>query len=183
MTGSEEANTPRREADELDRWRMADGTPVLIRPIRSDDAAQEVRFLLSLSQQTRYERTFSHRGLLAPGELRRLIRFDIRQEIALVAVAAADTGDEFVAVARLKKLPDSNACEFAIVVADAWHHRGIGVRLLNKLLDVARRGGIARVVGYTFATNEAMKRLAAKSGFTLRPDPDDASATILEIAL
>jgi hypothetical protein len=73
--------------------------------------------------------------------------------------------DELVAVARLKRLPDTNACEIAIVVADAWHHCRISVRPLDKLLDALD----ARVVGFTFATNEAMKRLAAKAGFTPRP--------------
>jgi acetyltransferase len=173
----------RPDADVLERWHTPDGLDLLIRPMRSDDVGPEVAFLQSLSPQTRYERTFSHRGLLAPGELKKLVRFDVREEIALVAVVARDGGHAFVAVARLKKVPGTDQCEFAIVVGDDWQRRGIGLRLLHKLLDVSRRAGIAHVIGYTFATNEGMKALARKAGFALRADPADASITLLEIGL
>lgn len=75
--------TPRPAADVLERWRAADGTEVQIRPLRSDDAGREPDFVHALSPQTRYERTFSHRGDLAPGELAKLIRFDVREEVDL----------------------------------------------------------------------------------------------------
>lgn len=48
---------------------------------------------------------------------------------------------------------------------------------------MARRAGIPRIIGYTFATNEAMKGLARKAGFKVRSDPEDASLSILEIDL
>ena len=174
---------PPRPADELDRWCTADGTEVVIRPLRSDDGALELRFIEALSPQTRYERTFSHRKGLAPGELRRLLRFDVREEVALAAVVRTHDADAFAAVARLKKSPDGQAFEFAIVVADAWQRHGIGARLLGRLLEFARSAGIRRVVGSTFATNEAMKGLAREAGFALRADPDDAAVTLLEIDL
>jgi acetyltransferase len=100
-----------------------------------------------------------------------------------VAAVQGDASDAFAAVARLKKSPGGEVFEFAIVVSDAWQHRGVGARLLDKLLEVAQRAGIVRVIGYTFATNEAMKGLARKSGFTVRSDPEDASLSILEIDL
>lgn len=183
MTGEEPAVSHRPDVDALDRWQAPDGTPLLIRPLRSDDAAQELKFVQSLSPQTRYERTFSHRGPLAPGELLKLVRFDVREEVALVAAVPGATQDEFVAVARLKKSAAGDQFEFAIVVSDAWQHRGVGLRLLAKLLELARRAGIPRVTGYTFATNTAMKGLARKAGLAVRSDPTDASVAILEIDL
>jgi acetyltransferase len=175
--------TPRPDADVLEHWQAADGTQFVLRPMRSDDAQRELDFVQSLSPQTRYERTFSHRGELAPGELRKLTRFDVREEVALVAVASPDAAGAFAAVARLKKVHGTDACEFAIVVADHWQRRGIGLRLLDKLLEVSRRAGIARVIGYTFSTNEAMKALARKAGFTVRSDSTDPSLSLLEIDL
>src|SRR5512147_1009886 len=117
----------------LERWRTAAGAELLIRPVGADDAARELRFLQSLSPQTRYERAFSHRGLL-PGELRRLVRFDIRREIGLLVAAGDKPQEEIVAVARLKKSADGSECEFAIVVGDRWQRQGIGERLLQRLL-------------------------------------------------
>ena len=169
--------------DRLDRWQAPEGTRFAIRPLRADDAAHELAFLDSLSVQTRYERTFSHRGLLTPGELRKLIRFDVREEIALVVTVPGATADIFVAVARLKRIPKSDRCEFAIVVGDRWQRRGVGIRLLGKLVEVSRRAGIAHIVGYTFSTNEAMKALARQAGFKVHSDPGDPSLAILEIDL
>lgn len=173
---------PRRAAEELDRWRTPGGTELVLRPVRPDDEARELRFLDSLSPQTLYERTFSHRKGLAPGELLRLVRFDVREEIALVAVIP-DRDDEFAAVVRLRKSPDGRVFEFAIVVGDAWQRQGIGARLLGNLLEFARAAGIERVVGSTFATNEAMKCLARKAGFALRADPDDPTVSLLKTDL
>lgn len=185
MTAEESEPTVahRPDADELERWQAPDGTPLVIRPLRADEAEQELHFLESLSRQTRYERTFSHRGMLAPGELDKLVHFDVHREVALVAAVPGEGQDAFAAVARLKKSAGGDQFEFAIVVSDAWQRRGIGTRLLDKLLEVARRAGIPRIVGYTFATNEAMKGLARKAGFKVRSDPEDASMSVLEIDL
>ena len=175
-------DSPRRAPEVLERWRSPAGVDVLIRPVGADDAAREVRFLQSLSPQTRYERVFSHRGLL-PGELRQMVRFDIRREIALLAAAGEKPDEQIVAVARLKKSADGGQYEFAIVVGDAWQRQGIAERLLRRLLAVARLAGIGRVSGVTLATNTSMKALCRQVGFRLRPDPDDATVTLLDIDL
>jgi acetyltransferase len=166
----------------LERWQTRAGVDLHIRPVGADDAGREVRFVQSLSTQTRYERAFSHRGLL-PGELRRLVRFDVRREIALLVATGHKPDEEVVAVARLKKSPDGSQCEFAIVVGDAWHRQGIGERLLCKLLAVAKLAGIKRVTGHTLATNESMKALCRKLGFRVQADPEDATVALLSIDL
>ncbi|MGZ8273306.1 MAG: N-acetyltransferase family protein [Burkholderiaceae bacterium] len=172
----------RPDADALDQWQSPDGTNFVIRPLRADEAEQELDFIRSLSQQTRYERTFSHRGMLGPGELNKLVHFDVHHEVALVAAVQGAAPATFAAVARLKK-SSGGQFEFAIVVRDAWQRHGIGARLLHKLLEVARRAGVPRVIGFTFATNQAMKGLARKAGFKVRSDPEDASLSLLEIDL
>jgi acetyltransferase len=166
----------------LERWRSPAGIDLLIRPVGADDAAREVRFLKSLSPQTRYERAFSHRGLL-PGELRQMVRFDVRREIALLVAAGDKPNEEIVAVARLKKSADGGQHEFALVVGDAWQRQGVGERLLRRLLAVAKLAGIRQVSGVTLATNASMKTLCRKLGFRALPDPDDATVTRLTIDL
>jgi|LNFM01.1.fsa_nt_gb acetyltransferase len=166
---------------EIDRWRSPTGRDVLIRSVGADDAALEVEFLRRLSPQTLYERMFSHRKL-RPGELRGLVQFDVRREIALLAAAQGDEGEEVLAVARLKKQGAGPQCEFAIVVSDHAQHQGIGERLLRNLLAVARKAGIREVTGHTMATNTPMKALCRKLGFSAQPDPDDATLTLLSIA-
>lgn len=167
---------------EIDRWRSHAGEDLLIRSVGADDAALEVAFLRRLSPQTLYERVFSYRKL-RPGELRQLVQFDVRREIALLAAAERDDGEEVLAVARLKKNAVGTQCEFAIVVSDHAQRRGIGERLLRNLLAIARQAGIGKVTGHTLATNSAMKSLCRKLGFSARPDPEDATVTLLSIVL
>jgi acetyltransferase len=171
---------PRPEV--LESWLARDGTPLAIRPMSADDAGRELRFIEALSPQSRYERSFAHRGL-RPGELRQLVQFDVRREVALAATTGSGAAEELVAVARLKKSPDGSVCEFALVVGDAWQRQGVGRRLLERLMTVARQAGVTRVTGHTMATNPAMKSLAHALGFTVAPDPDDATVTLLSIAL
>ncbi len=88
--------------------RPAAGVPLYIRPVGADDIAREVRFIASMSVQTRYERLFSHRAL-GPGELRRLVSFDVRREIALMTAVRDGNEEQIVGVARLKKSADGIA--------------------------------------------------------------------------
>lgn len=177
-TGARRADAP----EVLERWRTPAGVRLLIRPVGPDDAGREVRFLQTLSAQTRYERAFSHRGLL-PGELRQLVRFDVRREIGLLAATDAPDEEQIVAVARLKKSVDGLKCEFAIVVGDAWQRQGVGERLLQRLLAVAKLAGITQVAGVTMASNAGMKALCRKLGFAVQSDPGDATVALLSIAL
>lgn len=171
---------PRPEV--IDHWHAPDGTPLVIRPMRADDVARELRFIEALSPQSRYQRNFSHRGL-RPGELRSLVRYDVRREIALVVTTGTPPDERFVGVARLKKSADGRDCEFGIVTGDDWQHQGVGRRLLDTLLGVARQAGVARITGHTMATNAAMQSLARALGFAVTPDPHDATVSRLSIAL
>lgn len=182
MPADELSPTGRPRADVLDRWDTTDDTRVIIRPLHADDAPLELRFLKGLSQQTIYERTFARRGKLKPGELGRLVRFDVRNQIALVATAAVEGQEEFLGVVRLARSPDGEF-EFAIVVHDAWQRRGVATRLMNTLLAAARRAGIRRIGGVTLASNIAMQALARKAGFAVSRDPEDATAFLLDIGL
>jgi acetyltransferase len=66
------------------------------------------------------------------------------------------------------------------VVADAWQGRGIGSRLLGKLVEAARRHGIKRLYGDILAMNRPMLELARKLGFRLsrHEDPTLTRATV-----
>jgi GNAT superfamily N-acetyltransferase len=160
----------------VERWRLRDGTPVTIRPIRATDLALEQAFVRGLSPTTRYQRLLSGRKLL-PGELRRLTDIDYRREMALIALGVIDGVERQLGVARyvLEAGTACRSCDFALVVADAWHGQGLGEKLLRSLLDAAVDDGIEVVTGITLSTNVAMLALARKLGFELRREPGDAT--------
>jgi acetyltransferase len=91
-------------------------------------------------------------------------------------------GETLIGVARYVLERNNEAAEFAIVIADAWHGRGIGSRLLAKLIDVARRRGVRRLYGDILAQNRPMLELARKLGFTLGRH-EDATLTRASLEL
>jgi hypothetical protein len=60
------------------------------------------------------QRTASHRGTPRSGELSRLVPFDVRREVALVAVVRGERPDTCAAVARLQKSTAGDVFKFAI---------------------------------------------------------------------
>ncbi len=154
--------------------RLGDGTDLVLRPLRPEDDALELAFVRGLSRDSRYNRLLSARKLTR-AEIRRLTRIDYEREMALVAVAGSGKSAQLLGVARYVKDADAGGAEFAVVVADAWQHKGVGTLLLDALLQHARRAGIARLHGITLATNQPMQGLARKLGFLQSHDPQDAT--------
>ena len=70
---------------------------------------------------------------LTPGMLARFTQIDYDREMALIAVVKQNEHDIEIGVARYIINADGTSCEFAIVVADEWRHRGIAGHLMDKL--------------------------------------------------
>ena len=164
--------------------RLADGTPIAIRPIRATDKKIELEFLRGLSRETRYQRLLSARDLL-PGELRRLTEIDYDREMALIATISTDDGalEQEIGVARYVRDADGDSAEFAIVIGDCWQRRGLGEMLLSNLIAAAADASVKTLTGITLSTNLAMLRLAKKLRFALKYQPGDATLMRLSLAL
>jgi acetyltransferase len=152
---------------------LSDGTDVTIRPIRPEDARIEQAFVKGLSPESKYFRFMSALQELTPEMLVRFTQIDYDLEMALIATVQAPEGEVEVGVARYVINPDATSCEFAIVVADAWHHKGIGVQLMHQLMAVARERGLAQMEGEVLAGNANMLELAASLGFKVSGSADD----------
>jgi hypothetical protein len=66
--------------------------------------------------------------------------------------------------ARYVLTGEHGEAEFALTVADAWQHRGLGPALMQHLRRHARRHGVSRLVGDVLRTNPAMLRLGRRMG-------------------
>jgi acetyltransferase len=104
---------------------LPDGTRLAVRPIRPEDAALEREFVDGLSERSRYLRFMMILKSITPQMVSRFTQIDYDREMALIAVAPTDEGERRVAVARYVTYRDGRGCEFAIVVADEWHNKGM----------------------------------------------------------
>ncbi len=151
------------------------GQAITIRPLRPDDTALERDFVAGLSQATRHSRLLGGAIKLTDEYVRRLTHLDWSREAALAAVVMLEDRETAIGVARYALDETGTACEFAIVVADAWQGRGIGRRLLDRLIVLARARGIKEIYGDTLATNQPMLQLLTRLGFELHRHPEDAT--------
>ena len=113
----------------------------------------------------------------------RFTQIDYDREMALIALVEAGDRERQIAVARYVMNPDGRSCEFAIVVADDWHNKGIATELLRRLIDIARDRRLEEMVGIVLRANKGMIALAKGLGFDQQRSPDDPGVVIMTLKL
>ena len=154
---------------------LNDGTDIVVRPIRPEDAEMEDRFVRELTEESRYFRFMNQLQELSQEMLVRFTQIDYHSEMALIAVTTVDGRDHQIGVARYTTNLDKTSCEFALTVSDDWQHRGIGHILMKDLMDVARDRDLSEMEGQVLSNNKKMLDLVRTLGFRVSNDPDDAS--------
>jgi len=157
----------------VSKWQLPDGTDVTLRPIRPEDAELEQTFVRGLSEETKYYRFMDTVQELTPTMLVRFTQIDYDREMALMAVTTVDGVEQELAIARYATNPDRLSCEFAVVVADQWQHKGIGHKLMSTLMEAARAKGLTQMEGEILGTNQVMLGLVANMGFSIHTSADD----------
>jgi acetyltransferase len=169
---------------ELVRTRhLFDGSEVLIRPIRPEDAPMEQDFVQHLSADSRYRRFMSTLMELPPGKLRYLTEIDYVRHLALVAIIQRDGHEVEIGVARYVAGPSGTDCEFAIAIDDEWQGSGVAGILMLTLIDAARARGMQRMEAFILASNDKMIKFARQLGFAVHRDPDDPGMVHAEQSL
>jgi acetyltransferase len=154
-------------------WQLPSGHDVVIRPIRPEDADLTQGFVRGLSAESRYFRFMDAVSELSTVALARLTQSDYTREMALLALTTAEGREVELGVARYAINPDGDTCEFALVVSDRWQKQGIGHKLMDVLMDVARGKGLKRMEGEVLKTNRPMLKLVEALGFRIEPHPED----------
>jgi acetyltransferase len=85
---------------------------------------------------------------------------------------------EIVAVARLIRLNVPTDAELAIVVSDPYQRKGLGMRLMEQLIHVARQEQIRRLIAYLHVDNRGMKRLCEQFHFSIKEEERNITATL-----
>lgn len=173
-------------------WPLRGGGECTVRPIHPDDAQMLQRLVKELSPESRYFRFVSSMAELPPSMLARFTLIDYDREMALVAVVKerirqADDSeiqrDRIVGVSRYVTNPDKTSCEFSLVVADDFNGRGLGSRLMESIMDVARDKGLAEIEGLVLANNAGMIRLMRGLGYSVKPFAEDRDFVLVSHAL
>lgn len=152
-------------ADLETHFQLPDGTNVIIRPIRPEDAEIEAEFIRDLSDEAKYFRFMHAVDELTPEMLARFTQIDYDREMALIAVIYEDGHEVEHGVVRYVTNPDRNSCEFALVISEKVQGHGVGQRMLGRLMEIARSRGLDTIEGEVLAENHRMLEMVKSMGF------------------
>lgn len=159
------------------------GLKIFIRPIKPEDAPLLVDLFSTLSATSIYFRFFRPMRSLSQEMLVRFTQIDYDRDMALVALQRGNGSEErMLGVARIISDPEVTEAEFSIVVGDPWQGKGVGARLLELLVSIARERGLASLWGIVLPENTNMLALGRKLGFKVSREPQ-SSDYVLRIDL
>ncbi len=145
--------------------RLSDGTPVRFRMVRPTDGRKLANCFDRFSAQTRQRRFHYPKNELSRQEIRFFTDVDGWDHLAILAlIRDSGNSDECIGVGRfLRLIRGGRVAEVAIAVADDYQRRGLGTRLLARLVAAARERGIDRLRFYLLAHNRAARDLIERS--------------------
>lgn len=162
----------------VSHWELVDGTSIVIRPIRPEDAKLQQSFIRQLSEKSRYFRFMGALQELTPEMLQRTTQIDYDREMALVAITQSNTQDTIIGITQYITNLDSLSCEFALVIADPWQNKGLGSHLMTCLIETAKVKGLKTMEGSIMATNTEMLAFVKNLGFTIKQHEQDPTLQI-----
>ena len=146
---------------------LKDGSGILLRPIRADDAKSWLSFIGRLGPHNKYLH-FQH--MAKEMNLDDAVRFctvDYHDTFAFVAEVLREPNKEIVATGKFFRLPDHHSAEVLFVVEDSYQGRGLGTAILEQLAIVARENGIDTFEADTIAGDARAAGIFKSYGFNI----------------
>ena len=156
-----------------DLLRSRSGDLVTLRFVEPRDAEALQNYFRSLSVRSRYNRLMGAASELPQTQLERFVHLGEADSFTLVATIKVDGFESIVGEARYAFHPDSAGFELGLSIDDRWQGQGIGTALLANLECRAAALGAEQLFGDTLRSNDAMLRLARKSGYAFAASPGD----------
>ena len=154
----------------ISKWTTKKGQKVTIRPIRAEDEPLMICFHETLSDRSVYLRYLSPMLLnqrVMHERLAHVCHSDYSREIVLVVETDKDAGRCISAVARLSKFRgEDKEARLSLLVSDNYQGEGMGLELVKRLIEVAKKEKITKIIAVMSKENEAMKVLCEKTGFS-----------------
>ena len=163
----------------ITRWKLADGADVLLRPIKPEDEPLEHEMLMSLSEEAMRERFFQVIKHISHEMHIRFCNIDYDREMAIVTEMGQGEKRRIIGIGRLIAEPDGKKGEFAVVVHDDFHGKGLGHKLVDMMIGIAQDKGLDECYAFVQSDNRKMMSLCRKLGCDIEALPDNLSRVSL----
>ncbi len=146
---------------------LRDGRRVEIRAQRPGDRDGLQTAIRRTSSESLYRRFFGVRREFSDKEASRFLEIDFISQVALVVVAAEDSGPNIIGGGRYVVVKPGQA-EVAFAIVDEYQGQGLGSALMRHLTTIARAAGLKEVIAEVLAENAAMLKVFEKCGLPIR---------------
>lgn len=149
---------------------LKSGLHAVFRPMRPEDEPLLVLFHKELSEESVRQRFFGFMALekrVAHERLVQVCHCDYNQEISLVAEVLDPQIQEkrIIGVLRLYRLFGTKEAELKLIIADRFQHLGLGKKMLQEGLLVAKKESFHAVYVHILEDNKGMIHLCQAQGF------------------
>ncbi len=148
-------------------YTLKDGTVTLLRPIRPEDEPLILELFNTFSKETIVYRFFHVIKVTTHEQLVRFTQIDYDREIAIIAVCQPPGRERIFGIVQLIFEPGEEKAEFAIVVGDPWQGRGLGAKLMEVCVSIAKQRGVRLLWGEFIPGNMPMINLSKRMGFNI----------------
>jgi acetyltransferase len=148
-------------------WQLKNNQEVLLRPIKPEDEPMWLEMFQSFSEESIRYRFFQ---MLkdTPHEVRvRYCNVDYDREIAIVAEIVENVKRKILGVSRVSMEASGKDGEMAFIVSDYWQGLGLGTKMVDYTLDIAKEKGIESVYAIMLQDNYRALSLTKKMGFKI----------------
>jgi acetyltransferase len=168
---------------ELEEWIVLprSGRRVIIRPVLAEDEPAHRAFHELQSPESIRYRFFQYRKNFSREDVAQMVQIDYDREMVFIANAPREDaeGEETLGTVRTWTDADNLRCEFAVMVHDRMKGEGLGVALMQKMIDYCRAKGTVEMVGNVLPDNLPMLRLAEHLGFEARFNSEEEVMDLL----
>ncbi|MDN3505528.1 MAG: GNAT family N-acetyltransferase [Rhabdochlamydiaceae bacterium] len=157
----------------IERVTLKDGSKLTLRPIRPEDEERMREFHTHLSENTvrsRFIKSMSHDKRTAHERLLQVCCIDYDKEMRFIA---QENDGTIQAVGSYTRLPNSLDAEFKIIIADDAQGKGLGKKLLVKLIETAKKRKLDSIFGVILNENTVLIKIVESLGFTVTPVDDN----------
>jgi acetyltransferase len=158
---------------------LADGTRVLVRPVRPEDEELMRRFFGRVTPEDLRLRFFAPVKYIGHAFIARLTQLDYARAMALIALD--ETSGDMLGGVHLHADANYENAEYAILVRSDLKARGIGWLLMQTIIAYARAEGMRRIKGQVLRENLTMLAMCEELGFRSAADPEDPG--IVDVSL
>jgi acetyltransferase len=156
---------------------LIDGTSIVLRPIKPEDEPRWLDMLYGCSRTTLYQR-FQYAFKRTHEMASRFCFIDYDREMAIIAELKEQGVVKIVGVGRLAADLNHETAEYAVLVTDRWQGRGLGSRITDYCLEIAKGWDLRRLTAITTPDNSRALGLVRSRGFHIVEGPEDGVVTV-----